>query len=55
MDKHKRIGSAHVVGREHLHIDLALHDFFAGLADIFSADIKIAALAYRGLVDCGNW
>ena len=45
MDQHKRIGSAHVLGREHLDVDLALHDLLAGLADIFSADIEIAALA----------
>jgi hypothetical protein len=30
---------------------LALHDFFAGLADILAADVEVAALADRGLID----
>jgi len=54
VNEHQRIGPAHILGGQHLDIDLPLHDLLAGLADIFSADIEIAALRDRRLVDRGH-
>ena len=54
MDQHQRIGPAHVLRRQHLHIGLPLHDLLAGLADIFAADIEVAALGDGRLVERGH-
>ena len=54
MDQDQRIGLAHILRGQHLHIGLPLHDLLAGLARIFAADVEITALGDGGLIDGGD-
>jgi hypothetical protein len=55
VNEHERVGPALHLRRQHLDIDLALHDLFAGFADIMAADIEEAALGDGRLVDRRHW
>lgn len=47
MNENQRVGLCHLPGSEHLDIHLALHDLFAGLANIFAACVEESAFGNR--------
>ena len=55
VDEHERIGPALILRRHYLDVSLALHNLLAGLADVFSANIEIAPLPDRRLIDGRHW
>jgi hypothetical protein len=51
MDQDERVGTSLRFRCQHLDVDLARHNLLAGLPDILAADVEIAALGHRRLID----
>jgi hypothetical protein len=51
MDQDERVGTALHLWRQYLDVNLALHDVLAGVANVMSADIEVAAFGDGRLID----
>jgi hypothetical protein len=54
MDQDERVGAALHLWRQHLNVNLALHNVLAGVANVVSADIEVAAFGNCRLIDRGH-